>query len=332
MRWRPQADIQVIESRARMLQDIRAFFAARDVLEIETPILSQAAVTDVHLDTMSAKNLQQQVYLNTSPEYCMKRFIAEYQRSVYQISKCFREGEQGPYHNPEFTMLEWYRINFSLRQLMQEVETLLLQLLAPKTDRNLNVVYISYQALFMQETGINPHAAQIQDYYEFVQQQNIEIPVGISTTQADGLQGEIDKNIWLDWLMSDVICTGFPAQQMTFIYDYPASQAALAQIALNEQGEKIARRFECYIGPVELANGYQELTDSEQQQQRFVQDNKVRECLARPAIQYDDRLLQALAAGLPECAGVALGLDRLLMRMCACDDIADCLSFPWQRA
>ena len=332
MSWCPQADINTVETRARMLHSIRAFFDARDVLEVETPVLSRAAVTDVHLDSIAAQNRDQQVYLNTSPEYCMKRMLAQYRRSIYQISHCFREAEQGPHHNPEFTMLEWYRVDFNLQQLMQEVETLLLQLLAEHGVCSSKPIHITYRQLFIDVLGIDPHHVRIEQCANLARQRGLDVPAGLATAGAEGVQAEVEKDAWLDWFISCVIAEQLPADQITFIYDYPVTQAALARIQADQQGDRVARRFECYFGSLELANGYQELTDSRQQRQRFERDNIIRQLLGKPVIAIDEYLLQALDAGLPECAGVAVGLDRLLMLLCGSENIADCLSFPWRCA
>lgn len=315
-----------------MLQRIRAFFDVRNVLEIETPVLASAGVTDPHLDSMTLQVMGQTVSLNTSPEYCMKRFIAEHGCSVYQIARCFRQDECGPLHNPEFTLLEWYRIGFSLEQLMTEVGQLVTDLYrqaglpAPALRR------MTYAELFMQVTGLDPHQCSIEQLAGFCRHRQIDIPQGMVQHSQPGLAGIVERDAWLDWIMSTVVTPTLPADQLTTIHDYPASQCALARLAVDAAGRTVARRFECYLGTLELANGYDELTDADEQQQRFEQDNRKRELLGRAGVPADAKFLAALQAGLPDCAGVAVGLDRLLMAMYQLPSIDHALTYGWQQS
>lgn len=300
-----------------MLQDIRAFFAARNVLEVDTPILSAAAVTDVHLNSFSIRYHQQDLYLQTSPEFFMKRLLAAGSGDIYQICKVFRDDEQGKNHSPEFSMLEWYRLGFDHHQLMAELEQLFNYLQRRFVlDAGINTAdKISYQQAFIQTLGIDPLTAAVADFESLASKRNIEIPIGM----------EADKDMWLDWLMVVAVASSFARDRLTFIYDYPVSQAALACVSKTDP--RVAHRFEMYLGELELANGFYELTDADEQRKRFMQDNRQRQVRGLPVMPVDENFLAALAHGLPSCAGVALGLDRLLMILSAKNNINDVLSF-----
>jgi elongation factor P--(R)-beta-lysine ligase len=320
--WKPSASIDAIKVRARMLQSLRAFFAEQSVLEVETPVLSQAAITDPHLQSFSTEFLNQRYYLHTSPEFFMKRLLASGSGDIYQVCKVFRDDEQGKNHNPEFTMLEWYRLDFDHHQLMDEVENFLHQSLKALSSRidGQSVTRISYQQAFLDTLGIDPLDTHINALKNITEQNNIAIPVGMS---------EQNKDMWLDWLMTQAIAPAFSKQGFTFLYDYPASQAALAKI--SETDSRVAHRFEVFFGELELANGFYELTDAVEQEQRFNDENKKRVELNMPEMPVDENLLAALDAGLPECSGVAIGLDRLLMVLLEKNDIGDVMGFSFDR-
>jgi len=315
--WQPTASIEALKTRARVLQDIRAFFAARSVLEVETPILSGAAVTDVHLHSFKTRYRQQDFYLHTSPEFFMKRLLAAGSGDIYQICKVFRDDEQGKNHSPEFTMLEWYRLDMNHHQLMAEIEQLFNYL---QQGFNSNTVMIaanktSYQNAFIQTLGVDPLTATVDDLERIASNQNIEIPIGM----------EAEKDMWLDWLMVAAIAPAFAKDRLTFVYDYPVSQAALACVSDTDQ--RVAHRFEMYFGELELANGFHELTDADEQGKRFEQDNQQRQIRGLPVMPVDENFLAALAHGMPACAGVAVGLDRLLMILSGKSRINEVLSF-----
>ncbi len=305
-----------------MLQSIRAFFAEQNVLEVETPVLSSAAITDPHLQSFSTEFLNQKYYLHTSPEFFMKRLLASGSGDIYQICKVFRDDEQGKNHNPEFTMLEWYRLGFNHHQLMDEIESFLQQVTKIFHSRIniLPIKRISYQQAFLDVLGIDPLDINIDELKLITEQYNIDIPVGMS---------EQDKDMWLDWLMTQAIAPAFPKQSFTFLYDYPASQAALAKI--SETDSRVANRFEVFLGELELANGFYELTDAKEQRRRFENENKKRVELNLPVMPVDEKLLAALEAGLPECSGVAIGLDRLLMVLLGKDLIEEVIGFSFDR-
>ena len=296
----------------------------RAVTEVETPLLSQAGSTDPALHSLSVATESGRRWLHTSPEFPMKRLLAEGSGDIYQIAKVFRDAEAGRYHNPEFTLLEWYRLGFDHHALMDELQALitdLADLLAPLTPPASQAKCwrrLSYQEVFMQGLGIDPHQASVAELANCAAQQGLAI------------SGDLDRDGWLDALLSLAITPTWPEDTLSFIYDYPASQAALAKV---DQGPPAtARRFELYWGPVELANGFHELTDPLEQRQRFARDLKQRAAQGLVPIPMDERLLEALQAGLPDCAGVALGLDRLLMRLTDAAHIREVLSFSWDEA
>jgi lysyl-tRNA synthetase class 2 len=318
-RWQPSCSPELLQARAQLNFALREFFRARQVLEVEVPIMASGFVTDPFIEPVTARNAGQTYYLQSSPEYAMKRLLAQYQRCIYALTKVFRAGESGSRHNPEFTLLEWYRMGLDDHALMAEVAELL-QGLIPE----LAVHKLSYQAWFTQRWGIDPHTIALADLRA----------LGKSLIEIDDTG--LDKNAWLDLLVTHELEPDLPVG-VTFIYDFPASQAALARITPNAQGTPVARRFEAYLalapgGAMELANGYWELTCAAEQARRFARDLAHREALGLPSYPADSQLLAALAQGLPECAGVALGVDRLLMQLTGSQRIAQTLTFDVERA
>ena len=321
--WYPSASPEVLHLRARVLQSIRAFFTARDSLEVETPVLSSAAITDPHLHSFKTEFLNNSYYLHTSPEFFMKRLLAAGSGDIFQICKVFRDDEQGRNHNPEFSMLEWYRTGYDHHRLMDELELLLSELVNnhagqlewQQPDR------LSYQQAFMQTLGIDPLQATAEQLQQIAEQESIEIPVGMD---------ESDRDMWLDWLLTQKIAPSFSKSAFTFLFDYPASQAALARI--NAEDPRVAHRFEVFWGELELANGFYELTDAREQRERFESENAARLEQGMPVMPVDEALLQALEYRLPSCSGVAVGLDRLLMVLTGNTRIAEVLAFDFERA
>lgn len=302
-----------------MLKGIRAFFDAREVLEVETPLLSSAATTDPHIDSLKTIFRDQTCYLNTSPEFAMKRLLVANTGSLFQICKAFRDDELGPMHNPEFTMLEWYRPDFDMHQLMDEVEALIFSL----ADTELNsFTRLSYGQVFEEFIGLDPYRADAGACRDCARQHGIEQPVGL----------EDQKDEWLDWLLTQRVLPSLPSNQFTFIYDYPATQCSLARLKENNDGLVVASRFELFYGDTELANGFHELAVAVEQRQRFEADNEKRVNENRSAVPIDEYLLAALEKGLPDCSGVALGLDRLLMVLTNSTSIDEVLSFPLARS
>jgi len=314
--WQPTASLEMLKIRARMLQGIRAFFADNNVLEVETPILSTAAITDPQLESFSTCFQQQEYFLHTSPEFYMKRLLASGSGDIYQIARVFRDDELGTKHNPEFSMLEWYRCDYNHHQLMDEIESLLKRLF---NQPQLSVERKSYQQAFIDQLEIDPLIVDASALKECVNKNNIEIPQGMDID---------DKDMWLDWLMVEKIAPSFTKEKFTFLYDYPASQAALAR--LSKDDSRIAHRFELFYGELETGNGFYELTDANEQATRFENENKIRRRRGQKIMPVDNALLEALEAGLPDSSGVALGLDRLLMILTGASHIQDVISFATQ--
>ena len=291
------------------------------MLEVETPILSAAAVTDPHIESFAIKDPQygKPRYLHTSPEFGMKRLLAAGSGSIYQLCKVFRQGELGRRHNPEFTLLEWYRLDFDHQQLMTEVNELVRELLDGYLTLG-DTQRLTYRDVFLQYAGLDPHTASTRELQAKVEERGIDV-TGLSDT---------DKDAWLDLLMTHTVEPALPRDCPVFIYDYPASQAALARIRPNDP--PVAERFELYIYGMELANGFHELTDAGEQRQRFEVDNRARLAAGLAPMPVDARFLAALEAGLPDCAGVALGLDRLVMLATGAKSISEVLAFDADRA
>jgi lysyl-tRNA synthetase class 2 len=315
--WRPSASLQNLRMRADILQKIRAFFAARQVLEVETPLLCHTSVTDPYIHSIPAqvetpaKNIY---YLQTSPEYAMKRLLAAGSGAIYQISKAFRQDEVGRWHNPEFTMLEWYRPGFTHHDLMDEMDELLqIVLNTPAADRK------TYAELCQNFLQLNPHRASLTELANCAAQQQLSIQADIH-----------DRDTWLQLLMSECIEPHIAADRPCFIYDFPASQAALARVQPGDPA--VALRFEVYFRGLELANGFYELQDANEQRKRFEKNLAQRQQLGAATLPIDELLLAALVHGLPDCAGVALGIDRLVMLVTQSASIAEVLSFDFSRA
>lgn len=319
--WRPAACPETLRARARLLAAIRSFFSDRGVLEVDTPALSSAGNPDPHLDSLRLDGEREAPegprYLHTSPELPMKRLLAAGSGPIFQLCKVFRGGESGRRHNPEFTLLEWYRPGFEVGDLMDEIEALLRVVLlpyrtVPKARR------VSYREAFQEALDVDPLVVDIDELRARAH------ALGL----AEGLQG-LERDGWLDLLMSLHVCRGFDDAPV-FVFDYPASQAALAR--LSEEDPRVARRFELFWGDLELANGFGELTDAAEQRARFLRDNARRRAAGASELPLDERMLAALEAGMPECAGVALGVDRLLMVALGIDSIDKVLAFPADRA
>ena len=310
--WHPTASMSILKERARILQSIRAFFAQRNVLEVETPVISVAAITDPQLESFSTRYHQKEMYLHTSPEFYMKRLLAAGSGDIYQLEKVFRDDENGRNHNPEFTMLEWYRLGFDHHQLMNEMEALVSALI---NNEKVNFNRLSYQQAFIDQLEIDPFEADVMQLKQCAKRFEIETPQGMDD----------DRDMWLDWLMVESVAPGFSKEGFTFLYDYPASQASLAR--LDKDDSRKANRFELFYGELELANGFYELTDADEQARRFENDHVVRQQRGQKLMPVDECLLDALRSGLPECSGVAIGVDRLVMLMVGADHIKEVISF-----
>lgn len=316
--WRPSATLEALRCRARLLAWVRDFFARRDLLEVETPVLANAGVSDPNLDSLSVTESvsgKPAGWLQTSPEYPMKRLLAAGSGPIFQIARVFREGERGRRHNPEFSMLEWYRPGFDDRQLMDEVADLVCGWLDCPRPR-----VLSYREAMQNWAGLDPFSASTEAIAS-------RCEAWLEPEQARSL----GRDGCLDLLMSHCVEPALAGYGPVFITHYPESQAALARVSVVD-GLSVAHRFELYVEGMELCNGYWELVDADEQRARFEQDNRARQQAGKPCMPLDRHLLQALEHGLPECAGVALGLDRLLMLKLGAGTISDVIAFPAERA
>jgi len=316
--WQPTASIEALQTRARLNSMIRRFFSERGVLEVETPILSAAGNSDPNIESFRlhfSRAGEIQRWLRTSPEFALKRLVAAGIGSCYELGRVFRNGEMGRMHNPEFSMLEWYRVGWTHHQLMDECAELVKEALR-LAGRSASVRETSFRHLYQEHLGLDPLTAS---------EAELRGPLAVFDIRADGLT----RDDWLDLLMTHLIQPSFPDNRILLIYDYPKSQAALARI---RQGDvPVAERFELYLGPIELANGYHELNDAVEQRERFERDISQRRKRGTALPPVDERLLAALPM-LPDCSGVALGVDRLLAAMLGSDRIADTIAFPFDRA
>jgi lysyl-tRNA synthetase class 2 len=307
----------MLEHRAALLASARNFFVDRGVLEVDTPMVVNAPVTDIHIHSAQVKFADDPhpFFLHTSPEYAMKRLLAAGSGDIYQICHVVRGLERGHQHNAEFTLIEWYRIGFTLDQLMSEVDTLVRHLLGDVAF-TMSSERLTYREAFLRELHLDPFTATL------AQLSDAARTVGF----ADGAQ----RDELLELLMGALVGPRLGRSALTFVHGYPASQAALAR--LSPEDPRSALRFELYCKGVELANGFHELASATEQRARFERDNEERQQRGLPSYEIDDRLLAALEAGLPECAGVALGFDRTLMLAAGADHIDDVLAFPTDRA
>jgi len=325
--WQPTATLDILKLRARMLERIRAFFFERGVLEVETPMLSCAATIDPALASLSTHYTGplfphgQTLYLHTSPEFPMKRLLAAGSGSIYQVCKVFRDGEAGRLHNPEFTMIEWYRVGFDHHRLMDETGGLVTQLLASSLSLQAPEK-LTYREAFQRHAGLDPHAATAEEFARAAGRHHIDVP--------RDLRAHDDLAVWRDLLLTHIVEPGLGRDRLTFLYDYPAAQASLARVQPGDP--PLASRFELYLNGVELANGFHELADADEQRARFEHQRHARTAAGLPEVPMDAHLLDALAHGLPECAGVALGFDRLVMLATGARSIAEVMPFPIDRA
>lgn len=314
--WRPGASLDNLKVRARMLRAARDYFSASGALEVETPTLSRAAVSDVHLASVAARVLGQPRYLHTSPEYAMKRLLAAGSGDIWQICRVYRDEESGRWHNPEFTLIEWYRLGIDHHALMSDVEALVRTVLGP--SRTLGAAQrLTYGEAVRAHAGVDALSDSPTRLLECLQAGGIDVPAGLHE----------DRDACLDLIMSTLVIPRLGHDGLTFVYDYPASQAALARI-----DGPVAARFEAFLDGLELTNGFHELGDAAEQRRRFEQDRARRVATGLPIAPLDEALLAALAHGLPECAGVALGFDRLVMCAVGARHIDEVLAFGFGRA
>ncbi|MCX7555705.1 EF-P lysine aminoacylase EpmA [Xanthomonadaceae bacterium JHOS43] len=310
--------------RAQLYATIRNFFATRGVLEVETPILSAGANTEPNIESFSTRfngplpdGGARRRWMRTSPEFALKRLLAAGVGDCYELGRVFRDGEAGRRHNPEFTMLEWYRIGWNHHDLAEETCELIARALA-LAGRSLRREITTYRALYQGAFGVDPFTAPLEA---------LMAPLADHGIRSDGLS----RDDWLDLLMTHRLQPDFDEDTLLTIIDFPPSQCALARI-VGQDGDAVAARYEVYLGASELANGYHELTDASEQRARFENDNRRRRTRGQRELPIDEAFLAALDAGLPDCAGVALGIERLLMSMHGTDDIADVMAFAFDQA
>ena len=309
-----------LSRRAALLEEVRAFFRQRGVLEVTTPVLGSAGGTDPAIEPFQTRYRGPgaddglTLFLQTSPEFHMKRLLAAGSGDIYQVMPVFRQGELGPRHNPEFTLLEWYRLGFDHHRLMEEVCELVNHCLGEERDLEKR----TYRGLFQERFGWDPLS---------VTPETLQATAAAHGLEVNGLE---NRDQWLDLLMSMVIEPELGREKLTFVHDYPASQASLAR--LNPRDPRLACRFELYVEGVELANGFHELSDPVEQLARFEADNLERQRKGQQVLPVDHRFIAALEQGLPDCSGVALGLDRLLMLSTGVSSLSEVLSFPLAQA
>ena len=319
--WKPTANLKALRLRADLYALVRRFFAERGVLEVETPVLSAAGNTDPNIESFALRFDGPRTageatrWLRTSPEFPLKRLLAAGVGDCYELGRVFRNGEAGKRHNPEFTMLEWYRVGMDHHQLMDEVSELLKSALT-LAGRRATVRDTSFRQLYQDKFGFDPLLASEDELRSPLQVYGID-PAGLT------------RDDWLDLLMTHLIQPTIPNNRILLVYDYPASQCALARVRAGDP--PVAERFEVFLGPLEIANGYHELNDALEQRQRFEADLARRRARSAATPAMDERLLAGLPK-LPACAGVALGVDRLLMALMGTEKISDVVAFPFDRA
>jgi len=318
MNWRPTSGPAAARSRAGLLRRLRDRFAAQDVLEVDTPALSPAAVSDVHIESMTVDSQLHKapLYLHTSPEFCMKRLLAAGYPDIYSIARVFRDSEKGRNHQPEFTLVEWYRLGLTLTAIIDDTVA---TVAAALDDDSLvgSLRTMNYRDAFIDACEVDPLHASIDD---------LAICANADADLRNALGDSRDD--WLDLVLSTRVLPSFPTDRLTALCHYPASQAALARLCPDDNS--VADRFEIFMGTTELANGYVELTDATQQAERFDRDLAARSKRGLPKRPVDQLLLGALRVGMPACAGVAMGLERLQMLHDGTDNIRDVITFAFE--
>jgi lysyl-tRNA synthetase class 2 len=320
--WAPTAAIGILRARGEMLARIRAYFGAQGMLEVQTPVLSPAAVSDPQIESIEASAaLGPRLFLHTSPEYPMKRLLCAGIGDCYQVCPVFRDGEAGRSHNPEFTMIEWYRLDFGMAEMQHDVDRVLR--VACADLRNFPASRsVSYRAALRDACGIDCVRSSLAEMRAAAADR------GLEPARADGWE----RDDWLDLLMGAVVGPSLGHETPVFVEDYPPTQAALARLKTLPDGTQVAERFELYVDGLELANGFRELGDAVEQRRRFTQDQAVRRERGLPVRPIDERLLAALEHGLPDSAGVAMGFDRLVMAAHRLPSLEAAMAFPVARA
>ena len=318
--WQPTASLATLQLRASMLSQARLYFSQQDVMEVETPMLSPYAVSDINIESISAVlqlNPATPYFLHTSPEFCMKRLLAAGSNDIYQLGKVFRDGEDGSRHQPEFTMAEWYRRNFSFEQIIDDTVNFI-RFVIGENNALTGPDRISYREAFKTYTGIDPCTADL-SLLARTAGDNHHLNPAIDTDRSD----------WLDLILCRFVAPEFSKERITVLHHYPADQAALSRV--NPDDPLVADRFEIFYGELELANGYVELSDADEQRQRCLDDQETRRAAGRVQRPLDQDLIAALHKGLPPCAGVAVGFDRLVMIAAGVQNIRDVISFAYNK-
>lgn len=334
----PAASLQTLQHRARLLREVRSFFDARGYREVETPLLSRDVIVDAHLEPFvtaaSDGPAAEPLYLQTSPEFGMKRLLAAGAQAIYQITRALRRDESGRYHNPEFTMVEWYRVGDTHHDQMRVVEELAQTIfdcgvrLEPEKREYPATAFegvyerLTYDAAFERYAGTRVLGRPLAELQELARRSGLTPPPGLSDDDRDG---------WLNLLWAGLVEPGLGRERPVFIHDYPASQAALARVR-HEASPPVAERFELYVHGIELCNGYHELTDPQEFRDRMRRQNEQRNAMGLRTLPEENRLLAAMEAGLPPCSGVALGFDRLAMVALGANSLAEVTAFPFDRA
>lgn len=312
--WKPSASLDELRARAALLAEVREFLSSRGALEVDTPLLGRFAITDPNIELFEVATPEGPRFLQSSPEYAMKRLLASGSGDIFQMGKVFRAGEYGRKHNPEFVMLEWYRVDWTHYQLMREVAELVAQTLQLPSWQ-----IWSMGALLDHFCQINLHEATEVDLKRAADSAGIDVV------------GDLSKLAYLDLLMTHIVEPGIANWGLVFIVDFPEEQAALSRI-IQRSGRSVAARFEAYVSGVELANGYWEESDPDVLVRRFESDNRIRQSRGQPMREIDERLISAASAGVPDCAGVALGFDRLLMLAQGQSELSQVMPFAWPLA
>jgi len=317
----PTVSLENLVRRAGLIRDIRDFFDRNGFFEVETPILSRDVIVDRHLEPFSLDIHGEMYFLQTSPEFAMKRLLAAGAGAIYQITRVFRQDDRGVMHNPEFTMLEWYRIHDDYQQGMR----FLGQLIQTVLNRG-NTEFVTLRQLFMDHTGLNPHQCNVIEFRDFSRQKGLIFPESFGVSEQD-------RDDWVDFLFSEVIQSNIGHKTPVIVYDYPETQSQLARTAhLPEEQITVSERFELFVDGMELANGYHELLDADVLEQRFRKTNALRVSDGKKPLPVESRLLAAMRTGLPPCCGVALGLDRLIMVALKAAKIDEVIAFPLEQA
>lgn len=325
--YAPTMTLAMAQQRAQLMSTVRQFFATHQVLEVQTPLLSQAGNTDTFLQSVAAQVTYQDkpctYYLHTSPEFAMKRLLASWQVPIYQICSVFRDNEIGVRHNIEFTMLEWYQPNYSLDDMAAELS----ELLATLYGHSVVMSHYRYVDAFMDFVGIHPLTASL-DALQAVAEDKGLTGFDFNSDLDNTEDGETDvRQSWLDLLFSHAVEPNLGHDLPTLIIEYPPATAALAKTAVDKEGNTVAKRFELYINGIEIANAYDELADGQALRERFERDNQLRKRHNLPQMPIDEHLLAASDALIP-CSGIAVGIDRLLMVITGANSLEDVISFP----